>query len=288
MNIINKIKDLATDTKSGSQPTVEWYITAERGEGIRDEDFIGRSDPYLKIQFGGRHFKTRSLKNDRSPFWNETFNCKVNDTSAGDIHLALMDDDIGFDDAIGKAIVSKEELPTYSGEEKSIRVPLLRKDQVTGIVYLRVKKIIDGQGPMQSYQGSNVNSQQFQQPPYNTGYQQQYTTGVQQPPMMYDGLYNNSGQSYNQPQFTQGTQPQFTQGTQPQFTQGTQPQFTQGTQPQFSQGTQPQYNQGLTSSSTTTTTDQQHHHHHHQEERQQQLSNLNQGNVNYYGSQQRF
>jgi len=75
MDFLKKIKDEFTSSSSSSSGsnTQDWYITAISGDGIKDEDFFSRSDPYLKIQFGGKHFRTRTCKNDRSPAWNETF-----------------------------------------------------------------------------------------------------------------------------------------------------------------------------------------------------------------------
>jgi hypothetical protein len=252
MNFLNKI--LSNDTK-GSSADEDWYIVAERGEGIRDEDLLGRSDPYLKIEFGGKHFKTRTIKNDRSPTWNETFHCRLSDKQAQDIHLTLMDDDIGLDDTIGKAVVSRQDLTPYLAGERSIQIPLLRKGQVTAIVYLRVKKLVNGQDPMQSYQGSNVSSQQFQQQPqFQQQQQPQFGSGMQQP-MNYGGSSNYSSQPYNQQQ------------------------------PQFSSGMQQPMNYGGSSNYSSQPYSQQQQFPQSDQMNQQQPPNFNQGNLNYYGRQ---
>jgi Ca2+-dependent lipid-binding protein len=121
MNFLKQLKNIATDSSSSSGVVQNWYITAERAEGLKDKDFMSKSDPYLKIEFGGKSFRTRTIKNDRSPSWNETFHVKLNSAHAKDIHLSLKDDDIGLDDTIGIATISRAELPTYPGEEKKFK-----------------------------------------------------------------------------------------------------------------------------------------------------------------------
>jgi len=221
MNLLNKIKNMG-DSHESSGVSQDWYIVAEGARGISDEDTISKSDPYLKIEFGGNEVKTRSVKNDRSPSWNETFHFKLNSGQLKDIHIRLMDDDIGFDDSLGTATISKAELPTMSGEEKLLKVPVFKNDQITAMVNLRVRQTTDGQlHSQQSYQSStNYPQQQFQQP-YN-----------QTQPMM------NQQQPYNQ--FQQQQQP-YQQQQQPYHQQQQQP-YQQQQQPYHQQQQQP-YNQ---------------------------------------------
>jgi hypothetical protein len=175
MNLLKDVKNLVSgSTNKSSGGDEEWFITAESATGISDLGGLSKSDPYLKIEFGGKSVRTRTVKNDRSPSWNETFNFKVNSGSAKEIVLKLVDDDIGMDDTIGTATVRKDELPSYSGEEKYLKVPILRKEQINGVVHLRVKKIVDGQqGQQQQYQQQSYQQQQqYQQPNQQQHYQQ--------------------------------------------------------------------------------------------------------------------
>jgi len=126
MNLLKELAHLGSDSKGSSSTTQNWYITAERAEGVKDVDIFSKSDPYLKIEFGGKHFKTKTIKNNLSPYWNETFHFAVSPQHAGDIHLTLMDAEMLLDDHIGKAVVSRADLPAYPGEEKknsSLHVP---------------------------------------------------------------------------------------------------------------------------------------------------------------------
>jgi len=236
MDFIKKIKDEFTTTTSSSSSgshTQDWYITIVRGEGIKDEGLFSRSDPYLKIEFGGKHFKTRTIKNERSPVWNETFHFQLKPDQAKDIVLTLMDDDIGFDDHMGRATISKVDLPEYSEQEKYLEIPIKKNDQITGLVHIRAKLVDNSmqqqqqqlqqqqqqpqllqqqQQPQQQPQRQQINQSSFQSP--NIPYQQQQTSqlssGFQQQPMSYDGMYTQpqqfqgqSSQQYSSSQFQQ-------------------------------------------------------------------------------------
>jgi hypothetical protein len=184
---------------------VDWYITADGADGVNDDDSLSKSDAYLKISFGGKDVRTRAIKNDRSPKWNETFHFKLTPEHINNIHLKLMDDDFGIDDSLGTATISKGDLPIHSGEEKLFKIPMFRKEQASGVVCLRVKRVDEGQNVSQQpvYQSSNVSSTSY---PHQQQMPQQYS-GTQQP-MSY-GM-NNPNQQYN-PQLSQGQQPQMNQ-----------------------------------------------------------------------------
>jgi len=206
MNLLNKIKNIGSDSHDNAGVSQDWYIVAEGARGISDEDKISKSDAYLKIEFGGKEVKTRSINNDRSPTWNETFHFKLNSGQVKDINLKLMDDDIGLDDSLGIAKISRSELPTMSGEEKVLKVPVFKNEQITAMITLRVRQTTDGQQHFQqSYQSSsNYPQQQFQQP-YN---QTQPMMHQQQPMMNQQQPMMNQQQPYNQQQQPQQQQQQ--------------------------------------------------------------------------------
>jgi len=207
MNLLKQLKNLATDaTTSSSSPAENWYITAERAEGIKDIDRFSKSDPYLKISFGGSNVRTRTIKNDRSPYWNETFNFKVNANHAKEISIKLVDDDVGLDDTIGSATISRVDFLTHSGEEKQLKVPVLNKEQICGIVYLRIKKVDGASSSSSNYQSSSQQQpssynpqQQYhpqQQMPSSYNTQQPMNTNMNAPPMMNQSQHQ---QPYQQP-----------------------------------------------------------------------------------------
>jgi len=227
---MNFLKNLTGDKSSGR--TENWYITVERAEGVEDKDRWSKSDTYAKIEFGGKHFKTHTINNSRTPFWNETFNLKEDSNHIKDLHIKLMDDDFGLDDSIGSATISKADLPTISGDEKTVRIPIYKKDQVTGIVVVRLKKM--DEAPLSSNQplsqshnisSSNYQSQQQpstypqqqqqysqQQPQYSSQQQQPMYSSQQQQPMyssqQQQPMYSSQQQPFQQNQGPQMMNPQ--------------------------------------------------------------------------------
>jgi len=145
MSISDKIKNVASDVVCSSGPMQSWYITIEKGESAKNEDLFSQSDLYLKIDFGGKMERTRTINNSNSPMWNETFNFKLHEGHARDIHFKLLDEDTSRNDIIGTGTILHSELPSNVGEEKFYLVPICYKDKVRGSIYLRVKQVMDNQ-----------------------------------------------------------------------------------------------------------------------------------------------
>jgi hypothetical protein len=220
MNLLKDLKNLASG-HSTDGVAENWYITVKSAEGVRDDDELTKSDPYLKVEFGGKHFKTRTINNSRNPVWNETFHFPVRQGNYGDIHLTLMDSDIGLDDSLGKGIISQKDFPLYSGEEKSFRVPVMYKDQICGVVNLQVKKVVEGQNPAFNQQQPMSTQSNYSQQPMSSYSQQPMSTqpNYSQQPM--SSSYNNppntslNSQSYQQSSYPSNMgQNQFSQGQQ--------------------------------------------------------------------------
>jgi len=194
MSLLDKIKNVASDATGNTGPLQTWSITALGAEHIKDEDKFSKSDPYLKIEFGGKHEKTHVIKNERSPQWNETFNFQVHEGHIKDINLKLMDADTLIDDSIGSATIPKLQLPLLPNEEKIFKLPMLKNHQVTGIVNLRVKH--DSGQPFSSTLPPPTNNQTSNiQPTY---YPQQNFNQTQMQPQP-----QIQNQNQNQPQFQQ-------------------------------------------------------------------------------------
>jgi len=226
--LLHHLKNIASDVTGSSGSSQNWYITAERAEGIHSKDTFSKSDAYLTIEFGGKKVRTRSIKNDLSPSWNETFNFKIPSNSAKDILLTLTDDDFGFDDSIGKATVSKSDLPIQPGEEKCLKIPVYKKEKVNGVVHIRVKHMLDGQS----------SSQQSQQPVYHQSQQPMYNQPQQ--PMNNQSQQPMYNQSQPPPYYNQN--PQFQGQGPPMSNQPQQQQQPYSNQP-YSQQQQPYSNQ---------------------------------------------
>uniref|UniRef100_A0A8B9NCX3 Extended synaptotagmin 1 n=1 Tax=Accipiter nisus TaxID=211598 RepID=A0A8B9NCX3_9AVES len=62
----------------------------------------GRSDPYAKVRVAGRVFRSRVVKEDLNPRWNEVYEAIVDDVPGQDVEFDLFDKDIDKDDFLGR------------------------------------------------------------------------------------------------------------------------------------------------------------------------------------------
>ncbi|KAM9617161.1 extended synaptotagmin-1 isoform 3-T3 [Morphnus guianensis] len=65
----------------------------------------GRSDPYAKVRVAGRVFRSRVVKEDLNPRWNEVYEAIVDNVPGQDVEFDLFDKDIDKDDFLGRCKV---------------------------------------------------------------------------------------------------------------------------------------------------------------------------------------
>ncbi|XP_054663073.1 extended synaptotagmin-1 [Grus americana] len=65
----------------------------------------GRSDPYAKVRVAGRVFRSRVVKEDLNPHWNEVYEVIVDNVPGQDVEFDLFDKDIDKDDFLGRCKV---------------------------------------------------------------------------------------------------------------------------------------------------------------------------------------
>ncbi|KAM6189119.1 extended synaptotagmin-1 [Sarcoramphus papa] len=65
----------------------------------------GRSDPYAKVRVAGRVFRSRVVKEDLNPRWNEVYEVIVDNIPGQDVEFDLFDKDIDKDDFLGRCKV---------------------------------------------------------------------------------------------------------------------------------------------------------------------------------------
>ncbi|NXX16166.1 ESYT1 protein, partial [Podargus strigoides] len=65
----------------------------------------GRSDPYAKVRVAGRGFRSRVVKEDLNPRWNEVYEVIVDDVPGQDVEFDLYDKDIDKDDFLGRWVL---------------------------------------------------------------------------------------------------------------------------------------------------------------------------------------
>ncbi|XP_076023946.1 extended synaptotagmin-3 [Genypterus blacodes] len=73
----------------------------------------GKSDPYAVLRVGNRHFKSKTVKENLHPRWNEVYEFVVHEAPGQELEMELFDEDTDKDDALGKynldfGVVKKE------------------------------------------------------------------------------------------------------------------------------------------------------------------------------------
>ncbi|XP_041806701.1 extended synaptotagmin-3 isoform X2 [Chelmon rostratus] len=62
----------------------------------------GKSDPYATLRVGNRHFKSKTIKENLNPRWNEVYEFVVHEAPGQELELELYDEDTDKDDFIGR------------------------------------------------------------------------------------------------------------------------------------------------------------------------------------------
>jgi Ca2+-dependent lipid-binding protein len=77
---------------------------------LRAMDSNGFSDPYVKLQLGKQRFKTKVVKKNLNPAWDQEFSFSVGDVRDV-LKLYVYDEDmIGIDDFLGQVKVPLEDV----------------------------------------------------------------------------------------------------------------------------------------------------------------------------------
>ncbi|XP_012660959.1 extended synaptotagmin-1 [Otolemur garnettii] len=66
----------------------------------------GKSDPYVKLKLAGRSFRSRVVREDLNPRWNEVFEVIVTSIPGQELEVEVFDKDLDKDDFLGRCKVS--------------------------------------------------------------------------------------------------------------------------------------------------------------------------------------
>jgi len=89
---------------------------------------LTKTDPYVQINFAGKSVKTKVIKNNLSPEWNEEFIFPTREGGVTDLNVNLLDKDhFTKDDKIAEYTILKQELPQQMGEERQYDIPIESK-----------------------------------------------------------------------------------------------------------------------------------------------------------------
>ena len=79
-------------------------ISVCEAHNLTDKEHVGKSDPYVVVKCEGKKEKTKHIKNELNPHWDETFRFEVKDLR-GNVELELWDHNLLKDDDMGHCLI---------------------------------------------------------------------------------------------------------------------------------------------------------------------------------------
>merc|ERR1711962_1647391 len=114
---VEVVKKVPTDTvvkpskiKVDDAKKDQLVFTLHSAKNLVNKDKLGKSDPYVVINFGSQTQKTKTINNDLNPTWQHQVIFEVDDKSPSSININLFDDDYGKDEPIGNTSLSLEDI----------------------------------------------------------------------------------------------------------------------------------------------------------------------------------
>ncbi|KAI3388248.1 hypothetical protein SNEBB_008442 [Seison nebaliae] len=110
-------------------------IEVVEAKELRKQDigFGAKSDPYVKIRFGNKYFRTHTQKRTLSPVWNSIYEAIIQDENGARLELNMYDKDADEDDALGDVSLSVKTLKDQGVFDSWI--PL--ENTLTGMLHLK-------------------------------------------------------------------------------------------------------------------------------------------------------
>ncbi|XP_027764171.1 extended synaptotagmin-1 [Empidonax traillii] len=97
------------DPRFGTEHVLRIHLLEAENLIAKDNFFKGmvrgRSDPYAKVRVAGRVFRSRVIKEELNPRWNEVYEVIVDNIPGQDVEFDLFDKDVDKDDFLGRCKV---------------------------------------------------------------------------------------------------------------------------------------------------------------------------------------
>uniref|UniRef100_A0A452R454 Extended synaptotagmin-1 n=1 Tax=Ursus americanus TaxID=9643 RepID=A0A452R454_URSAM len=98
------------DSDFGTESVLRIHVL-EAQDLIAKDRFLGglvkgKSDPYVKLKLAGRSFRSRVVREDLNPRWNEVFEVIVTSIPGQELDIEVFDKDLDKDDFLGRCKVS--------------------------------------------------------------------------------------------------------------------------------------------------------------------------------------
>lgn len=128
-----EIPILDASTLAATQPVGILHVKVIRATKLLKMDFLGASDPYVKLKLSGDTLpvkKTTIIRKNLNPEWNENFKLIVKDPESQILHLQVYDwDKVGAHDRLGMQLVPLNLLKPQ--EKKEFVLDLLKHTDIS-------------------------------------------------------------------------------------------------------------------------------------------------------------
>ena len=98
-------------------------ITLHSAKNLMKKDLIGSSDPYAVVYHQNKMYRTATVKNSLTPFWDFVCNIDIDKEAPGKAVIRVFDEDIGKDDFLGETFINFLDL-LATGSVKDQWIPL--------------------------------------------------------------------------------------------------------------------------------------------------------------------
>lgn len=124
---------LDASTAAATQPVGILHVKVVRAMKLLKMDFLGASDPYVKLKLSGDRLpakKTSIIRKNLNPEWNENFKFIVKDPQSQILHLQVFDwDKVGAHDRLGIQLVPLNLLKPH--EKKEFVLDLMKHTDIS-------------------------------------------------------------------------------------------------------------------------------------------------------------
>ncbi|KAJ3060524.1 hypothetical protein HK102_009461 [Quaeritorhiza haematococci] len=113
-------------------------VTVVEAKNLKDEETLGRNDPYVELSVDKKHVQKTSVKqNTNTPVWNETLTLAINEGDNA-LNVKVLDKDTLDSDKIGEATVPLGDVFTKGNVDTWVKLPKLMGLMSNGEVHLKL------------------------------------------------------------------------------------------------------------------------------------------------------
>merc|ERR1712013_320559 len=110
-------QDIIKGNKSTTVAPGILQVVVHKAIDLANQDMIGKSDPYVKLNFQGQEFKSKTINNSLAPEWNFSTDLLISEAFDSYINIEVFDEDYGQDNIEGTASISLSEAISNSKKE---------------------------------------------------------------------------------------------------------------------------------------------------------------------------